>query len=408
MKKLLVAVLAFALFAPAFAVENVQVTGDIQTIGFTYQDRGTTTLGDFKGATNRVILGIGADLVEDVYAKVTFAHENIFGDYNNAMGDGLVGESLDEIWQKTRVAEAFVKISNVFDALEVKVGRQFYGDVKSAVMYFGPTYGYADPVALRFGAGYYGATLPSYLSLEGATATYRGENLTLTAAYFAVEHDGTTLDPVDDLNLGGLDLDYQFSEQVLANAYVYDVREKSVESWGFWGIKPTIETENLKLGVEYSRNYGQHEKGWQVKADLALPLSIKDTTITPRATYLKSEKGFEAFGNYRPGLMFGTVLGGGVNNHIANVSMGGIVADWEILNVGLCMKFANLEKWGFGLDFYTGERDNVFTGNSWEAKVVYNVNQYVAFDLTGGIVTNAGHSWKHSPVAVQLGMNIKF
>ena len=390
MKKLLIVAMVCALFAPAFAVENVQVTGDIQTIGLNVESEGLPApMADMRGTTNRVMLGLSADLVEDVQAKLTFAHRSIFGE-SIAPNTSLTGDNLDNIWDRTHLAEAYVNISNIFDALEVKVGRQFYGNEKSAVMYFGPDYGYA--------------VTNDYASLDGATVRYNGEKFALTAAYLHLNNIAVypaLSRPQDEENLAGLDLDLKLNEQVSANAYVYDVRQKSVTGWGFWGVKPTIEMDNFKLGAEYAMNYGDHEKGWQVKADLALPIGLDDTTITPRVTYLKSEKGFEAYGNYRPGLMFGTVAG------IVNNRLGDLVGDWEIINAGLCMKFANLEKWGFGLDFYTGEFDNHFNGNSWEAKIVYNHNQYVAFNLTGAVLTNI-RSWKNSPTAVQLGMNIKF
>lgn len=424
MKKLLVAVLAFALFAPAFAVENVQVTGDIQTIGFSVEDP-TGVNPDYKGITNRVILGFGADLVDDVYAKVTFAHENVFGDKTPAttaavpVNNTLIGESLDELWTRTHVAEAFVKISNIFDAVELKVGRQYYGDEKSSVMYFGPTYGYGDPYRILKGATLSptmttGEIFPSYLSLDGATATYRGDNLTLTAAYFAVENDSQALDRAAEISIAGLDLGVKVNENISADAYIYDIKNNGnampiADSFGFWGVKPTIEYEHFKLGVDFARNYGLgNDKGWQVKADLALPIGTEETSVTPRVTYLKSEKEFQALGNYRPGLMFGTLMGAPINNMIATSAYLGTPSNWEIVNAGLCMKFAGLEKWGFALDFYTGEENGDFKGNSWEAKVVYNVNQYVALNAAGALLTNDGHSWKHSVSAVQLGMNIKF
>ncbi len=393
MKKLLIVAMVCALFAPAFAVENVQITGDIQTIGLNVNDKDVAVVhGDKRGTTNRVLLGLNADLVEDVTAKVTFAHRNVFGEY------GLAGESVtmhtdddpttvdnDSLLDRTFLAEAYVNISNVFDALEVKVGRQFYGDEKSAVMYFGPDYGYAIS--------------NNYTSLDGVTARYNGENFALTAAYFSIANTGFR--PTTDTNLGGLDLDVKINDNIKANAYVYDARRKgAVDNFGFWGVKPTFENDNLKLGAEFARNYGAHEKGWLVKADLALPISLDETTITPRVTYLKSEKHFEAFGNYRPGLMFGTVLG--IVDRVAPNN-----DNWDILNVGACLKFANLEKWGFGLDFYTAELNKDWNGNSWEAKVVYNHNEYVSFNLTGAVLTNVKH-FTASPTAVQLGMNIKF
>lgn len=397
MKKLLIAVLAFALFAPAFAVENVKITGDIQTIGLEYNDRGTTIGNNMRGTTNRVLFGIGADLVEDVYAKLTFAH-GWYNGQHDLMGNNINDSSGDSLLENTYLAEAYVNISNVFDALEVKVGRQFYGDEKSAVMYLGPDYGYVTPNA--------------YFSLDGARATYNADNFALTAAYFTVANLGSNpLSRKDSLNFGGLDLALKLSNNISADAYIYEIKGLPITPghFGFWGVKPTIEYDHFKLGVEYARNFSVgNDKGWQVKADLALPMSTGNMVFTPRATYLKSEKNFIALGNYRPGLMFGTIFGAGLNNLIGPIMGGDNVANWEIINAGVCMKFANLEKWNFGLDFYTGEMDDMFMGNSWEAKVVYNHNEYVALNLTGAILTNAGHSWKHSPTAVQLGMNIKF
>lgn len=410
MKKLLVAVLACALFVPAFAVENVKLTGDIQTIGLGYNDRGTTLVGDnLRGTTNRVIIGFTADLVDDVTAKVTFAHRNVFGIdpvVVTPTDPYLGGENLDTIWANTYLAEAFVKVSNIFDNLEVKVGRQYYGDVNSAALYFGPDYGYA--------------IVNGYASLDGVTAKYSGENFALTAAYFALNAQDATPYGIpttaENLNLAGLDLDVKINENIKASAYIYEVKNESTDAlvlgvnhFGFWGVKPTLDYEHFRLGADFARNYSLgNDKGWQVKADLALPIGTDETSVTPRVTYYKSEKNFKAFGNYRPGLMFGTVLvAKGTLGPVNNI-LGGAIANWEVLNAGLCMKFAGLEKWGFGLDFYTGEKDGAFQGNSWEAKVVYNVNQYVALNATGAMLTNKGHSWKHSPTAVQLGMNVKF
>ena len=397
MKKLLVAVLACALFAPAFAVENVKITGDVQTIGLRLEDNNVPGLMDLRGATTRVMLGIGVDLVEDVYAKITLMDKHSVGitDVN--------GVTINALQNRVKVLEGYVNISNVFDALEVKVGRQFYGDEKSAVIYFGPDYGYA--------------VSNTAFSVDGATVTYNGDNLTATAAYFALDDGGASLRPTatpthTDEKLAGLDLGYKFNEELSASAYVYDIRKYRANSFGFWGVKPTYESDNLKLGAEFARNYGAHDKGWLVKADAALPVELDDTTLTPRVTYLKTEKGFEAYGNYRPGLMFGTIYGN-INGRLSVAGMSASPTNqyldvrWEVINAGLCLKFAGLEKWGFGLDFYTAEMNNHFLGNSWEAKAVYNHNQYVALHLTGAVLTNRRH-FTASPTAIQLGMSVKF
>ena len=413
MKKLLVAVLACAMVAPAFAAfDNVKVTGDIQTIGLAVESQGVTAnnvtaaTGDLRVTQSRVMLGVGMDLVEDVRAQLTFAHEWIWG------ANTTRGTNVQNLQWNTLVQEAYVNISNVFDALEVKVGRQFYGDEKSAVMYFGPTHGYINyhsfpaPVAIE--------TTTS--SLDGVTATYNGENLTATLAYLTTNNDinGTaTFRPADVQKIAGLDVNYKVDDNLAAQAYIYDVNNRGANTFGFWGIKPTFETEGLKAAVEFARNYGAVEKGYLLKADVALPVESDDMTLTPRATYLQIGKGFRAYGNYRPGLMFGTLAAPAISVLNAAATPGYDVtrlgADkLEIVNIGLCMKFANLEKWGFGLDFYRGRINAQFIGNSWEAKVIYNHNEYVALSLTGAILTGVNQTLGKSPSAVQLGMNIKF
>ncbi len=417
MKKLLVAVLACAMVAPAFAAfDNVQITGDIQTIGLAVESQGAGNVtvpaapspnNDLRVTQSRVLLGVGVDLVEDVQAKLTFAHEWIWGT------DTINGTDINTLETNTLVQEAFVNISNVFDALEVKVGRQFYGDVNSAVMYFGPTYGYVNyntpagvPTISR-----------TTSSLDGATAQYNGDNLTLTAAYLTLTNDVTGLGPTYAANsvshIAGLDGIFKANDNLALQAYVYDVRTRGADTFGFWGVKPTFDIEALKIAAEFAMNYGAVEKGYLVKADVALPLEMEKANFTPRATYLQIGKGFSAYGNYRPGLMFGTLLANAIDTTVPSTTTGYDVTNLgvdrlEVINVGLCMKFAGAERWGFGLDFYRAKLEGQFIGNSWEAKVIYNHNEYVSFNLTGALLNGVGQKLSEAPVAGQLGMNIKF
>ena len=415
MKKLLVAVLACAMVAPAFAAfDNVQITGDIQTIGLAVESQGAGNVtvpaapspnNDLRVTQSRVLLGVGVDLVEDVQAKLTFAHEWIWGT------DTINGTDINTLETNTLVQEAFVNISNVFDALEVKVGRQFYGDVNSAVMYFGPTYGYINYEGITPSVG------RTTNSLDGVTARYNGDNLTLTAAYFTTTNDVTNAGipgytATDVQKLAGLDGILKVNENLALQAYVYDVRSRGANTWGFWGVKPTFDVEALKLAAEFAMNYGAVEKGYLVKADAALPLETEKAVFTPRVTYLQTGKNFAAFGNYRPGLMFGTLAPNALaiaGYPIFNPDVTGYGANrLVIVNAGICMKFAAAEKWGFGLDYYRARIDGQFAGNSWEAKVVYNHNEYVALNLTGAIMNAVGQSLSQAPTAVQLGMNVKF
>ena len=397
MKKLLVAVLACAMVAPAFAAfDNVKVTGDIQTISLAMEGNGSQAfLGDNqvrRGTSNRVMLGVAADLVEDVTAKITLEHHWISG-ITGTVGNDLTGGG---ILDRTQVAEAFVVISNVFNALEVKVGRQFYGDEKSPVMYFGPNNGYA--------------LFNTYFSVEGATLRYNDDKFSITGAYFTLDYAGWD---ADDLNIAGLDGILKVNDNLSVQAYIYDIQQRGVPvtTNSFWGVKPTLETDVLKAGVEFARNYGAVEKGYLLKADVALPIDLDKATLTPRATYIQLGNNFrDSYGNYRAGIIFGNE-----GDLVTDVDGGG-AERLEVINIGICMKFASAERWGFALDFYKANVHNInnivgnrdFQANSWEAKVMYNHNEYVAFQLAGAILTGVGQKLTESPNALQISMNIKF
>lgn len=384
MKKLLVAVLACALVAPAFAaIENVKVTGEITTLGLLVEPQGTanasTAIGNRKGASNRLFVGIGADLVEDVSAKITLAHRWVNG------ATGGTGEDLNTFQGRTFIAEGFVTVSNIFDALELKVGRQFYGEETSAVMYFGPTNGYA--------------ITNDYTSVDGATIAYNGEHAALTLAYLTPISTG--FNAVNDVNIAGADGILKVNDQIGLQAYIYDQRNRggvTGPNFGFFGVKPTVDLDSFKVSAELAKNYGDVH-GWLIKADLAIPLEMGSKLVTPHATFLKSNKNFQAYGNYRAGLMFGLlgVVPNGVTNDRA-----------EVLNAGLCVKPANEGRLGFGFDFYRARIDGTFRGNSWEAKLIYAHNDYVSFDLAGALLTGVNQSFRESPTAVQVGMNVKF
>lgn len=392
MKKLLVAVLACALVAPAFAaIENVKVTGEVTTLGVLVEPQGaanaSVAIGNVKGASNRLFLGIGADLVEDVAAKITLAHRWVNG------ANRFTGEDLNTFQGTTFIAEGFLTISNVFDTLEVKVGRQFYGEETSAVMYFGPTNGYA--------------ITNDYNSVDGATVAYNSDHAALTLAYLTTVANPLTMAAVNEVNIAGADGILKLNDQVGLQAYIYDQRQRAGAAganFGFFGAKPTIETDVFKASAEIAKNYGDVH-GWLIKADVALPLEMGSKLVTPHATFIKTNKTFQAYGNYRAGLMFGLV--GAVPNGLVIPGLG-VTDRVVVFNAGLCVKPADEGRVGFGFDFYRARVNGQFSGNSWEAKVIYAHNDYVSFDLTGALLTGVGQKLKESPTAVQVGMNVKF
>ena len=377
MKKTLALLLAVAFAVPAFAgnvLSNVETYGEIETVGITASEQA-----DYKSVANRVLFGVSTDLVEDVRANLTFGYQNLW--------DGTNGEVVDTYLNTIEVAEANVVISNIFGAIETKIGRQFYGNEDSTVMYWGPRHG-----------NYANIFVPE--SMDGALATWNNDSMAVSAFYGQLT-DGS------DSRLTGLTFDYAFTNNLTLGAYWYDYSEYiTPDHFGIWGGKLAYQNEGTKLGVEYAKNYvghvfGHNNEGWMIKADAAINLDMEEIALTPRVSYYHAEKDFFATGNYAPGIALGNVNGpldDGMN--------------WRVLNVGLDFGVKAWEKVTFAFDYLAAEQDRNWVANEFDLKAIYQHNDYVAFTLGGALVTNNGINspWTFDKdlYVGQLGMLIKF
>lgn len=382
MKKTLALLLAVAFAVPAFAgnvLSNVETYGEIETIGIAQ----TETAGA-KSVANQTLFGISADLVEDVRANLTFAYGNAWeNEYGEAISDENTG---DGYLQNIRVTEANVVVSNIFGALEAKIGRQYYGNEDSAVMYLGPRHNYYTN--LRFGFANF--------SLDGALLTWSNDSLALSAFY-------AQLTDMTDERMTGLTLDYAFTNNLTAGIYWYDMSEEDHQ--GIWGGRVAYQNEGTKLGVEYAKNYengvfSHNNVGWMLKADAALNLDMEKVALTPRITYYHSEKDFFAMGNYTAGLILGNQAGA------FSLGMMGST-NWKVLNAGVDFGVKALEKVTFSFDYLNAKMDNSWVGNEFDLTAKYQHNDYVTFTLGGGVVTNIP-DYSGDIYAAQLGMLIKF
>lgn len=378
MKKTLALLLAVAFAVPAFAgnvLSNVETYGEIETIGYTQ----TEDAGD-KSVANRVLFGVSADLVEDVRANLTFAYANVWQDVN--------GDDIDTYLNTIEVAEANVVVSNIFGAIETKIGRQFYGNEDSTVMYWGPRHG-----------NYSNIYVPE--SMDGALATWNGESAAFSAFYGQLANNS-------DSRLTGLTFDYAFTNNLTLGVYWYDYSEYNSlpDHLGIWGGKLAYQNEGTKLAVEYAKNYlghvfGHNNEGWMLKADAALNLDMEEIALTPRVSYYHAEKDFVASGNYAPGIALGNANGpldDGKN--------------WRVLNAGLDFGVKAWEKVTFAFDYFAAEQDRNWVANEFDLKATYQHNDYVSFTLGGALATNFGANspWTSDKdlYVGQLGMLIKF
>lgn len=400
MKKLLGLLLAMTMAWPVTAsaevLKNVDLKGEIQTIA---SDARHDKNAVFKSGTNfRVLAGLSADLVEDVRANVLFQ-------YNDAWLSGTEGNTVQNYWDEVRLAEANVVLSNLFCCLEATVGRQFYGDEDSAVMYFGPNH--------------YVFGMNKAPSLDGAKLVYSDDFKTFTMLAgklvdVRTTSTGTTI--VDDnWTVYGLDLKLNLTDTLTAQVYGYDFMNSKYDAArekrhnGFYGAKATFAPEAATLSAEYARGYKANrlfregnDSPYMVKVDAALNMDV----ITPRAAFYYAKGVVSPFGNYYPGLAVGHVLAG-VGEPFASYSFDGV----RMFNVGVDYAW---NKFVFSLDGFSFQDRTAKDSSTWEADLVakYNHNDYV--QLFAGIgyakystVVKEAHDTKDNTVG-QLGMLIKF
>ena len=384
MKKLLGLLLALAVAFPASAdvLKNVDLKGEIQTIASDVHHNP----GDiYNSGTNlRVLAGASFDLVEDVRANLLFAYGNTWGE---ALA-GPYGSPLNHYWNRVLLAEANVVLSNLFCCLEATVGRQFYGDEDSAVMYFGPNH--------------YNSEFNSYRALDGVKVAYGDDFKTFTLlAGNLIYATGST----QESEIYGADLKLNLTDALKWQVYGYDFKDVyGDKNGGFYGTKFTFAPEAVTLAAEYARNFGgdrlvkeHHDTGYLVKADAALNLEA----VTPRFAFVYTN-GFLGFGNYTPGLLVGDVL--------ISKGIDVLAESLRLFNVGVDYTTG---KWTFALDGFSFQGREAHHSATLEADLTakYAHNEYV--ELFAGVgYAKYGHAkadfGQKDNTKGQLGMLIKF
>lgn len=392
MKKLLGLLVAALVAMPASAdvLNNVELKGEVQTIA---SDVRTGVDGVYNSGTNfRVLAGLSADLVEDVRANVLFQ-------YNDAWLSNFTGNTVQNYWDDVTLAEANVVLSNLFDCFEATVGRQFYGDEDSAVMYVGPNH--------------YVFNMNRAPSLDAAKLTYSDDfkSVTLIAGKL-VFSPGTTTEMNNTIY--GADVKLNLTDTLKLQAYGYDLKAAESTSVyydekhsGFYGAKATFAPEAFALSAEYARAFQGHrlvkepkDTPYLVKVDASLNLAA----FTPRATFYYAKGDGFGMGNYYPSLLIGHVLSG-YGEPLSGYSNDGL----RLFNVGVDYTY---EKWVLSLDGYSFQDRTAQEAATLEAdlNVKYNHNEYVqlfagvGYGKYGGFLKDAA---KDNTIG-QLGMLIKF
>lgn len=367
MKKLLGLLMIVTLVIPASAdvLKNVDLMGEIETIASDVNHHTKVDGKDYynQNVNTRVLAGLSAELVEDVKANVLFQ-------YVTPWDGNMEGDSISGYENKVYVSNANVVLSNLFDCFEATVGRQFYGDEDSAVMYLGPNHYNAE----EFGYA---------PSLDAAKLTYADDVKAFTVIAGKVTPKLNNLNQnKNGTTVWGADFRMNVTDMVKVQAYGYNFRnidalnnslpEEADADAGLYGAKLSVNPEDVLFSVEYARNFGgkrlikEHkDTGYMVKADAGVNVEA----LGVRGTFLYAKDSFFAWGNYTPGLLVGHKLYGDIFSY----SDDGV----RLFNLGFDYNLT--ESWALALDGYAFQGRTGKHAATLEADLTakYTHNEYV-------------------------------
>lgn len=368
MKKLLGLFLAMAMSFPAGAaiVDNVEAIGRIDVLAADGNHDLAAT-----GSVSRVLAGLSANLTEDVKANVLFGYSAIWN--GDTSGRSISSDNLasDGYLENISLLSANVVLSNLFNCFELTLGRQFYGEEDSTVLYFGPKSGYFS--VLRNGA---------IESLEGAKLTYADDfkSVTILAAKLLNPVVNTTGD------LFGVDIGLSLADNFKAQVYGYsfhnvdafNMTANAQKYEGFYGAKLSYLPEAFVLSLEAARGFAGshmleevHDNPWFVKMDASFNMDA----FTPRAAFFYQKGEITTFGAYTPGLVISKYW-------MPQLRSSSVLADSRIFNVGVDY---NLNKFTFALDGFAFQDRNAQSSATLEADLTANYQHNESVALFAGI-----------------------
>ena len=421
MKKLISLVAILSLFS-TFAlseVKNIKIDGSLDAVSINLDNSTDLTKTDPNTGANddlinqtkaRLMLGLSADLTDKVSGKILI--------YKN---DRLWGTPFDQdigwILSVVRVANAYVTLKDVvLNGLELTVGRQFVGDQKDLLLYFGPLSDYNLSIqALDALKAKYNTELLSVGLVSGKFLESFGPGNTDT--------DILALDIATEKIVPEGKVALRFVNEVV-NASVSDnVNNLQILGLDLKGNIPGVEGLNYKLlyAMNMGKNAGINYKGTGLVLGAGYDKELEVGKVNVKAEYASGsgddgstadDEDFVSFGNdYRYGEVYGKGLFGG-NVGITNQT---IIA----LEAGFAPSAILDGKLGLGLGYYmfsitkvaSGQDSNI--GNEIDVKVKYDLTKDVCLSLTYGIF-NPGKALegrgigKDAANVLAMNLNVKF
>jgi len=362
-------------------------------------------------STVRTMINIDGEVADGVKGRVVLTkNDQKFGDAGNT------DQSLTGVQGAVNVSNAYIQVEKLFDLVDLKVGRMFYGDKGNLAVYYGPGYDYGLGIT----------AIDGYL----ATAEISGINVKYLDAK-VLEAGAPATDNDNDLQGLVLTPQSKIADMIAGEFYYY----KSVNGAGgsthdqdtllIYGVKANAEVSGVNVKAEYAMNGGTDETGATdddyAGSAMVLGASMKVSGLNVRAEIAQGtgdkastadkDEDFASAGD----LSYGEVWG---NSPAGPFAVGGAgIQDLNVMNIGV--DYDVNDKVSSSADYLifteneaaAGTKDDI--GSEIDLKATYTHSESVSLDLVVARFMS-GDAWKAvvDPPAdidkVNLQMNVKF
>ncbi|MDR2427032.1 MAG: hypothetical protein LBD46_07660 [Endomicrobium sp.] len=411
MKKFISLVMAIVLFASssyAGILDSVKYYGEGSFYGAASQG-----MNDYLSGTGFYgILGLQADVYENITASFALGYTRLWGNnLNNPVSGVPVEDNNYGLLNNLKIVEANIAFDKIFDVegLKIKVGRQFYGDEDSTVMYFGVRRD--DPLRIL--------NKSAITSIDAITAYYENEHIKANAVFATFQNYSANSGKNNNTTLSGIDFKYlNIADMIDIEGYFYDMENLySVRHYDILGAKGTFHkdfiNENvLTASAEIAKNFaGEDILSADVESldtnliKLDASFEIKNIGLTPRASVgffggwdkKTGVKHFRSFGNYAPGLIS------------INEATSEDFVDLQVANLGADY---TLKKFTFSVDFFNFDyrqydgSSNAFPQGELDLQVTYAYTENIDFNI--GIGHLFAKKSDNDIAYTQAGLSYKF
>ena len=398
----------FALSSVATAasvLDGLKLSGEmtVNKVQVKKENTATTDNDDYRSESrSRIMLNMAMPLNDDVDARVVLSKNN--------RKYGQAEENLTNVQTQLDVVNAYVKVQGLFDLIDLKAGRMFYGKQGDLAMYYGPGYDYGLGVS----------ALDGYL----ASAEIAGINVKYLDAKVAemaptadsdVDLQGLVLSPVDKIAdmVSGEFYAYKNVDNLASDA------THNTDTTLLYGIKAAAEVGGVDVNAEYAMNGGEDETT-KVKykgSAMIVGASMKVSDINVRAEMASGSGNETASADNEDFTADGSDIGYGEvwgNTPGTAILDGAGIQNLNVVNIGA--DYDVNDKVKASADYLMLKRNEVAAGaedkigSELDLKVCYAHSENVSLDLVlARLMSDKALADPASDIdKVNLQMNIKF